>query len=486
MSVKLDWEIEAERAVVTGIGESPQEVRRRRVASRQAILAVALIVLTILGVIGVIFWRLWTVDRAIEQQLRDVVAAETTALRIGDIAGYLAIQRSDSDAWLLGQTDLFWNYQQLKLEHTVDLSGRILDLAIDESRARVMVEEIIDGRPHRVLWFYWRYTDGWRHVPMDVEFWGGDALSEGENFSIAYGGLDEPLAMVLRPSLETLWGQGCAWLGCAAPLPSLTVRVLPDPTVGVSWSSDEANTLMIASPLTGRARADVPIEPDLQRRIGDLLAQRVLAHATAGLTPLPEADAAFLYNALEEWLVGRFLGGAPGSTFIESLAQSYGERAVGILARALRPDSSIALFSTVFPLALDELVIDWREFFQWRLALELFLLSQGNSAALLGLYDASALEQAFTLIDDPDAVARPIPTVLSVSIGPGSDGVSRAWVTVQTADGGEAVITFRLADGVWKRSLSDPAYPATSSAMPHVGALTARRKLCMLAPNGVI
>ena len=460
MDVKLDWEIEAEQATYNNLGERPHDIRQRRANYRRVVLAVLIVAGLVLGVIGVFLARLWYVDSTIERQLRDTIAAETAALRLGDIAAYLYVQRSGSDAWMLGQADLFWQYQQAKLEGNLQLTGRVLDLEIDQNRARASVEEILDGQRYQVVWFYWRYEDGWRHVPMDVTFWGGDAVYEGPNVTVFYGRLDEALVQTLAPALERLWNQGCDWLACAAPPLPLIVQVMPDPTVGVSWSPDNADALRIASPLTGRARVDVPLEPELVRQVGAVLARRLISHARADLNPLPGTDAVFLKGALEDWLTGRFLGdgGALGSSFVESLVRAYGEGAVATLAHNLASDSSVAVLSAAFMSPLDALPVEWREFFQWRLALEPFLLAQGEYARLLALYDELAQNEAQVLINDPAAATRRPLTVLRVVIGPGSDGVSRAWAVVRYPDGSEGPITFRLVDGVWRRSVYDPAY----------------------------
>lgn len=460
MGVRLDWEVERE-TVARELGESPADVRWRRANGGRALLATLLIVLLILAVAGGILARLWYVDQELKRQLRETVAAEAAALRVGDLAAFLAIQRSSSDAWMLGQAERFWQYQELKQQADVDVSGKVIDLAVDESRAWVLVEEAINGIPYRQVWFYWRYADGWRHVPRDITFWGMPATISGANFILSYGSLDSPLAEALQPGLERLWGQGCTWLDCPTPLPALTVRIMPDPFVEVSWSPDEADVLRVASPLLGRARADVPLEPDLARRIGDLLAERVLIQA--GAAPVEDAsrDAAFLRAALRDWLVGRFLGdgGVLGSSFVESLVAAYGERAAALLAARLTPEADIDILAHIFATPLEALPVDWREFFQWRLALEPFLLAQGLPDALRGLYDPAARGEAEALIASYAAgVAPPVPTVVRVITGFGSDGGNCAWAVVQDAEGNQAPITFRLVDGVWRRGIPDPAF----------------------------
>ncbi len=462
MGIKLDWEIESEEAAYNNLGERSYDVRQRRANYRRALLAVAIVAGVVLTVVGLVLWRLWYVDSTIEQQLRDTISAETAALRIGDIAAYINVQRSGSDAWMLGQSDRFWAYQQAKLEGDVDLTGRVLSLSIDENRAHALIEEVYGGERYQVLWFYWRYEDGWRHVPADVTFWGGDAVYEGQNVTVRYGKLDEALVRALAPSLELLWNQGCDWLACPLPPLPLTVSIMPDSAVGVSWSPDDADLLRLASPLTSRARVDVPLESALARRTGALLAERLVSHARGGLNPVPGTDAAFLHDAVENWLVGRFLGdgGTLGSSFIESLVRVYGEGAVSALVQHLGPESTIAVLSAAFMMPLDTVPVDWREFFQWRLALEPFLLAQGDQAGFLALYDDLAQNEARALLADPGAPTRPALTVQRVFVGAGSDGVSRAWVVVQYTDGSEGPITFRLVDGVWRRSIYDPAYEA--------------------------
>ncbi len=464
MGVRLDWEIEDERVADRELSESPRAARRRRTRRMHILLAVLVVGGAVFAIVGGILARLWYVDFEIRRQLRDTVAAETAALRIGDIAAFLYVQRSESDAWMLGQTNTFWQYQQLKQDHTVDLSGNILDMAVDESRGRVLVEEVIDGQRYRQVWFYWRYGDGWRHVPDDVTFWGEQERQTGGNFALEYGDLDKPMADALAPAIARLWEGGCQWLACSAPPPALVVRIIPDPAVGVSWDPEVPGLLRIASPLTGRASEDFPLDMATARQVGTLLSARLLQHAQGGMTPETGTDAAFLHKALQDWLIGRFLGdgGALGSSFMESLARAYGEQAVSLLTHALQPDSSIALLATTLGVPLDALPVDWREFFQWRLALEPFLLNQGDHAGVSRLYDDLAQAEAAALLSDPSASARPVPTVLRVMIGPGSDGASRAWAVVQYPDGSEGPITFRLVDGEWKRSIPDPAYAAVS------------------------
>lgn len=460
MSVKLDWEIEDERVKSNGLGENSAAVERRHTAHRRTLLAIGLMILVVVAVFGGIIARLWYVEFEIERQLRETVSAEAAALRIGDIAAFLYVQRSESDAWMLGQTDRFWDYQQLKLNREVQLTGEVLDVLVDENRGRVLVEEIIDGVSYQQAWFYWRYADGWRHVPRDITFWGEDVRHEGENFAVEYADLDMPLAEALIAALERLWGEGCRWLACATPPPFLTVQVMPDPSVGVSWSPDDADVLRVVSPLVGRSLTEVALPPSTAQTAGALLADRLVDHARGGFEPVPGTDAAFLEKALQDWLTGRFLNGAsgPGSTFIESLVLAYGERAVGLLVHAIRPASGIDLVAAVYETPLEQLPVDWREFLQWRLALEPYFAGLGDAAEVLALYDDRAQGEAQALLADPNAAARPVPTVLRAVIGAGADGLPRAWAIVQYPDSSEGAITFRQVDGLWRRSVADPTY----------------------------
>ena len=68
------------------------------------------------------------------------------------------------------------------------------------------------------------------------------------------------------------------------------------------------------------------------------------------------------------------------------------------------------------------------------------------------------LAEAQALLADPNAATRTVPTVLRAVVGAGTDGLPRVWAIVQYPDGSEGPITFRLVDGVWKRSVADPAY----------------------------
>ena len=459
MGIRLDWEIENE-PVAQGAGENAEFGRQRRVRRRRTLLAMVAVGLLVAGIVGGIMARLRYVDSEIERQLRDTVAAEMAALRIGDIAGYLTIQRSESDAWMLGQTDLYWQYQELKRQYPVDLTGTILDLEIDETRGRVLVEEVINAQRFQQMWFYWRYEDGWRHVPRDVTFWGEPEMAAGTGFSVEYGAADTRLVEALLPGLERLWGEGCIWLGCTSGLPELIVRVIPDPFVGVSWSPDETNTLWVASPLVSRAPVDEPLPAETRREVGVLLAERILQHARAGITAVPGTDAAFVEGALEDWLVGRYLGdgGVLGSSFVESLVQAYGDRIPSLLVAGFGAEAAISDLALIFATPLDALQVDWREFFQWRLALEPYWLAQGNWQAVLALYDDLAQNEAQRLVNTPGAASQPVLTVMRVVTGAGSDGAPRAWAVVQYPDGSEGPIAFRMVEGVWRRSIPDAAY----------------------------
>lgn len=456
MGIKLDWEIEAEQSEIRSAGEDKDAARRRRVARVRLLIFIGVVVVILGGVSGVILWRLQQVDAQIEQMLIDTVGAEVAALRIGDRNAFLLVQRSADEGWSNSQEDLFSNYQDLKQEDRIQLTGHVLSTEIDGTRGRVEVQEVIDGIPYAQLWFYWRYVDGWRHVPPDFEFWGTQDSIERERVTVHYYAVDGALAEAVAPRLDEWLTIGCAALECVE-LPAIEIDIVPDDLVQMGWAAENPWLLRVPSPYLGRARLDVPFSTELQVQIADLIAQRLVALGTNNLEISPSADAEFLRQAVTSWFVGRFAGVDTGSYFVDSLAQNYGEASIGRLLRGLQPTSDISVANQVIGAAsLEQANLDWRDFMRWRLQTEQALINARDQANFAALYDTGD-ENALSIANgrfNANAPIEPV-TVQAVSLEIDGNGVAHLRGLVRLgspeATRDEEVI-LRLVNGAWRRA----------------------------------
>jgi hypothetical protein len=456
MGIRLDWEIEAEQGQIKSAGEDMVALRQRRVARVRLLIFVLAVAAFFGGIAALITWRLRTVDDQIAQLLRDTVDAEVAALRIGDQTAFLAAQRSASEEWAGQQAQLFTAYQDLKQKQDIQLTGQILDLTINENRARVAVQEILDGVPYTRVWFYWRYDDGWRHVPPDYTFWGDVQTYEGENLNVRYQSVDAPLAAMMGPDIESWLQLGCAALACEQT-PEISVEVLPDEAMQVSWSTTNPWLLQVPSPFVRRARSDMPFDLDMKFGVANLLADRLVSVASNDMQPVYPADAYYLRQAVVSWLVGRFVQMDTNAFVVNSLADNAGDTAVGRLLDAMQPDSNVSILLGVTGTAsLDQANLDWRDFLTWRLMTEDELIRRREDANFLSLYDTrdenlrSVASQRYTVI--PGDISR---TVLSAPLETGADGVPTLRATVQVVEAGvitQEEVLFRLVDGVWRRA----------------------------------
>lgn len=474
MGIKLDWEIEAEQSRLRAT-EDPRARRRRRQARQRLIVLIALIVLVGAGAVAAARWRLDQVDSRLRQDLIDTVAVEVAALRVGDFANFISIQRSASDAFMLEQSRLFDEYQSLKQTHRVQLTGQVRDIAIEDRTGRVVVEEIIDGVPYHVVWFYWYYEDGstsgqagWRRVPENLTFWGEARTINTPDLEIQYNALDETLAQGLAPRVQTWWTNGCRILACLNNTPAITLEIIPRRPSTVNWSAYDAWTLEITSPLVGRARADTPVAPEMERAVTEQLARRLVRLAAGDLPPVSTADAAWLYDELARWLGDRMLYGesvpSPLPGFTESLIDLYGPSAPVTLARTLQPATSLHdVFMALAGVPTDQVSPDvlnafrWTDFFTWRLTLEQRLLNQSDSASMfLTLYDMNstdAASEAHIRLDSPAYAARPVPDVQRVTITrQGAELIALVDVTrPDNAQSAPETLRWRYSGGTWKR-----------------------------------
>ncbi len=473
MGIRLDWQVESEQSRIRAT-EDPAAQRRRQRARRQIMLLLVLVV-AVLGLIGaLILWRLQHVDDQIRRDLLDTVSVEVAALRVGDFANYMAVQRSSSDSFLLEQSRRFEDYQMLKASHRVALTGEVISATIDKQRARVVLEEIIDGVPYHVVWFYWRYEDGatspqsgWRHVPDDLTFWGEERTLTGTHARLTYRDLDEALAQALRPRLDEWWERGCAALTCVAALPPLRVEIVAERPKTVEWAAPDPGLLRVSSPLVGRARADLPLAPELQVEIVRQLAARLVRYV-GGEVALPVySDAAWLQDELTGWLAAQMDEQSPAAPpFMRSLIAQYGAGAPLTLLAALSPqmaldDALTALTGVAMPLlTVDQLnSLAWEGFFQWRLALEPQLVTQpANSGAFLDLYDlqsVAASSEAALRLESPAYAAQPVPQVVAVTIGRDAASQTYAYAETTRTDNGVTIpagtVIWRLSSGTWKR-----------------------------------
>lgn len=476
MGIKLDWQVESEQTHTRATEDLATRQRRRRTQRQFALLIVGMV-----GVLGCIviavIWRLRDIDNRLRQDLEDTVQAEVTALRIGDFANYMTIQRSASDAFIHEQEQEYANYQLLKESNRIQLTGDIVDVEIDEQRGRVIVQEIRDGVPYNIVWYYWYYEDpgesnqpGWRHVPDDLTFWGKEREIETDHVKVNYRELDSSLAEALVERIETWVIEGCAQLNCASLPPQITVDIVAKDASPVEWGTSDYWAVSIASPLVQRSRADVAIDSDLETRLAGELAGRLVAFATNYTTPPTTADSAWFQAELARWLGAR-LRGASDNGFMESLIAISGPTA---------PQSALAalvLFnSNPTPPVLDDIMItfmgnsmpmlpieqisalNWASFFQWRLALEHSLLTQPDQRfTFLGLYDQENLSTfniATGRLEDAAYLAQPVPRVQSVTVSRDEFSQTNAYVEVGTTQDNTMTTTtiiWRLAGGTWKR-----------------------------------
>jgi hypothetical protein len=463
VSIRLDWEIEAEQAhQAQTAGEDPDSKRQRRIA-RLRLLGFIGLVLVVLGTIAaLVVWRLRSVDQEIEQLLRDTVDAEVAALRLGDANAFLAAQCSATDEWLLAQQEVFSAYQLLMLEHDVQLTGRILGVTIENTRARVQVEEILDGAPYTRTWFYWRYQDdrceGWRHVPPDYTFWGELRTYVGDGVSVRYRAVDNPMAAAAGLHIEEWLRTGCAALTCPDDMPDVMIEIVPDDALMLGWSVNDPWLLQMPSPYVTRARSDIPFELGAQIEVSNLLAERLVGQASNSIQPNYPADAYYLRQAVISWLVGRFAQIDTHSFLIMSLTQNYGDESVGRLMQAIQPDSDVHLLSEIIGVSsLEQANLDWRDFLTWRLTVEDELIARRDESGFLALYDTrdeAVRTRAYERFNAQPAGERKVVVSLS-PLETGGDGSPQLRATVHIGEGEtlrQEETLFRLVDGVWKRA----------------------------------
>lgn len=369
MGFKVNWEIEAERERLPDMGEDPELAYAGRRALLRFIGLLLVLLVVVGGIVAAILLRLRYVDFEVEQALRDTVSSEVTALRVGDSDLFLRLQRSASEDWLTVQRASFDNYQALKQQSDISLAGTIRDIAIDGQRGRVIVEEIIGGAPYARVWFYWRYEDGWFHVPPDFTFWGDPGTIRAGSVEVSYQGLDSRFAQAASEQINAWLSRGCELLGCTAP--EMRVVITPADNVATQWLAQDPPYLEMQSPYLRGARTDALFDPVQQLEAANLVARLLVERS---LQPAPDAsgDAAYAHRAAASALVGQFLNVPSGATLIDSVLASRGASDLMLFLGRVTTGEPIvsALTSPEYPAPASDAALDWRDYLVWRLSQE--------------------------------------------------------------------------------------------------------------------
>jgi hypothetical protein len=473
MGIQLDWQVESEKSVKQRAKEDPAARRRRFMNLLRLIVSLLVLLSVIAGVVYVVSQRLNEVEQTLESVLSDTVQAEVAALRIGDQRAFMDLQRSATDDWYQQQEATFEDYQRLLRNTDIQLTGVTRDVVIDGQRGRVQIEEIINGVPFVRTWFYWDYEPvyevnaegeetlaedgGWRHVPPDYEFWGAQRLDESERLRLRYRAVDDLFAEQLRTGLNAWLDDACGFLLDCAGLPRVTVDVIAAPLERPFWHNDNPWQMIVPSPYMGQARADMPFDTEMQVKVAELLAQRLIDEAMSADNVVYPRDAYYLRSAAISWLVGRFVQLETNTFLMTSIVRHYGEAALARLLDAMQADSDMAIISSVLNepnLATTNL--DWRDLLTWRLVTENDLIQRDDRVGLLTLYDtrdADVMSSANRRYDQ--IILQENPLVLLTEPAQSDDGAPQLRATVQTGRDGffrQDIVTFNLVDNVWRRA----------------------------------
>ena len=385
--IRFEWDVESQQ--IERFDSEDLEAKRRR---RRNIMLLAALVGLLLAVIALILLfvrqRIYEVETLYAQLLQDTVKAEVAALRIGDLNSFLNLQDSADADWMNRQRLMFQRYSDLKSSGAIELTGSILAVDIAAERARALVQEDINKLPYARLWFYRRNGDGWRRVAPDFSFWGEPDRIESSDVHVNFRGADRELARQVGAALQDWIASGCAILDCGE-LPKLTVDIDPEAASEIAWINEPAMRLQIRSPYVDIARADTPFDGRLQLLASRMLAERLINAHTDDLAVAYPHDAYFLRGAAINWLSEVFTRLDSGALLMRSLAENYGNDKVALMLTKLSATSDMSILEAALEQPLAGADLDWRDFIEWRLALENELLSARRQNEWLSLYDTS-------------------------------------------------------------------------------------------------
>ena len=452
--IQLEWDVESHK-----IEKSDSEDPKAKWARRRNLLRLFLLIAIMLGLAlaGVLFVenRLLEVEAQLDQLLRDTVKAEVAAVRIGDFDTFMNLQRSATDEWLNTQQDTFRNYESLKVSANLTLTGNVLDTQIEDQRGRAIVEEIIDGVPYAKVWFYWRYSDGWRHVPPDYTFWGETLSIESDPVLIRYRAVDTPFAQSLNDKVTQWLDQGCQILQCGE-IPQLTIDILTDSPESVMWLNETSWQLLIQSPYVSGARADMPFDVPLQIQVATMLAERLVDAKTNNMEMVYPSDVYQLRQSVISYLVEQFVQIETNSFLIESIANQYGADKIGQIVSLFTPTSDMTIIQQALPVPIGQANLDWRDLITWRLMTENDLITRRLEEEWLNLYDTtdeSVRVVAYNrfngniLAEQQVAIEQQMQTTAT--------GQPQLRMVVRIGAGDtfrDEIILFNLVNNVWKRA----------------------------------
>jgi hypothetical protein len=452
--IQLEWDIESRQ-----IEKSDSEDPKTKWARRRNLLRLFLLICIMLGmaVVALLFAenRLREVDKQLDQLLRDTVNVEVSSLRIGDFDTFMNLQRSATDEWLNTQQASYRNYESLKVSSDLKLTGNVLDSEVEEQRGRAIVEEIIDGVPYARVWFYWRYSDGWRHVPPDYTFWGEALSKESESLLIRYSAVDERFADSVNDKITQWLNRGCEILQCVE-IPHLTIDILTDSPQSAMWLNEGSSQLLLQSPYVGGARADLPFDVPRQIEVATLIAERLVSNKTNNMIMTYPYDVYQLRQSVISYLVEQFVQVETNSFLIESVATQYGADKVGQFVSLFTPTSDMTMIQQVIPAPIGQANLDWRDFITWRLATEADLIARRLENEWLNLYD---------MMDESVRVAAynrynaNVPSEQQVAIEQqmqtGLNGQPQLRIVVRVGENNtfrDEVLLFNLVNNIWKRA----------------------------------
>lgn len=452
--IQLEWDIES-RKIEKSDGEDP----KTKWARRRNLLRLFLLICIMLGIVvaGLVFAdnRLREVDAELDQLLRDTVDVEVAALRIGDFDTFMNLQRSATDEWLNTQQSVYRSYESLKATTDLTLTGNVLSTEIQEQRGRAIVEEIIDGVPYARVWFYWRYSDGWRHVPPDYTFWGEDLRIESDPILIRYRAVDEMFAQSVNEKVTGWLTLGCEILQCAAT-PQLTIDILTDSPESVMWISEGSSQMLVQSPYVSGARADLPFDVPIQIEVATLVAERLVSTKTSGMEMVYPHDVYQLRQSVISYLVEQFVHVETNSFLIESIANQYGIDKVGQLVSLFTPTSDMSMIQQVIPAPIGQANLDWRDIITWRLVTEAELITRRSEAEWLNLYDTTdeaVRVAAYNRFNG--AVTGEQQVAIEQQMQTGANGQPQLRIIVRVGSGNtfrDEVVLFNLINNIWKRA----------------------------------